>query len=102
MLIVLVVFCVNTYSMQMKEINRTLQAPLTSGDYDEGQFGFLTSVVALADADGNVKQLYTRGATLGGSELKFAVKESLSEDISFRRKCGGGFCGCFPYAFCNA
>ena len=80
LLIVLVVFCVNTYSMQMKEINRTLQAPLTSGDYDEGQFGFLTSVVALADADGNVKQLYTRGATLGGSELKFAVKESLNED----------------------
>ena len=80
MLIVLVVFCVNTYSMQMKEINRTLQAPLTSGDYDEGQFGFLTSVVALADADGNVKQLYTRGATLDGSELKFAVKESLNED----------------------
>lgn len=80
LLIVLVVFCVNTYSMQMKEINRTLQAPLTSGDYDEGQFGFLTSVVALADADGNVKQLYTRGATLGGSELKFAIKESLNED----------------------
>lgn len=80
LLIVLVVFCVNTYSMQMKEINRTLQAPLTSGDYDEGQFGFLTSVVALADADGNVKQLYTRGATLVGSELKFAVKESLNED----------------------
>ena len=74
LLIVLVVFCVNTYSMQMKEINRTLQAPLTSGDYDEGQFGFLTSVVALTDADGNVKQLYTRGATLGGSELKFAIK----------------------------
>lgn len=80
LLIVLVVFCVNTYSMQMKEINRTLQAPLTSGDYDEGQFGFLTSVVALTDADGNVKQLYTRGVTLGGSELKFAIKESLNED----------------------
>lgn len=80
LIIVLIVFCVNTYDMQMREIDRTLQAPLTSGDYDEGQFGFLTSVVALTDSDGNVQQMYTRGATLSNRELKYAVSESLNHD----------------------
>lgn len=80
LIIVLIVFCVNTYDLQMKEIDRTLQAPLTSGDYDEGQFGFLTSVVALTDSDGNVQQMYTRGATLSNRELKYAVSESLNHD----------------------
>lgn len=79
LLTVLVTFCVNTYNMQMKEIDRTLEAPLSSDNYTEGEFGFLTSVVALTDTDGNVQQMYARGATLGTAELKYAVKESLNQ-----------------------
>ena len=79
LLTVLVMFCVNTYNMQMKEIDRTLEAPLSSDNYTEGEFGFLTSVVALTDTDGNVQQMYARGATLGTAELKYAVKESLNQ-----------------------
>lgn len=80
LLTVLVISCVNTYSMQMKEIDRTLEAPLSSGDYTEGEFGFLTSVVALTDADGNIQQMYARGASLGATELKYAIKESLNQE----------------------
>ena len=86
--IVLLVFCINTYSIQMKEIDRTLQEPLTSEDYDEGQFGFLTSVIALTDASGNVRQMYARGATLNGSDLQYAVEESLNRD-SYRGMLNG-------------
>lgn len=76
---VLVIFCLNTYSVQMHEIDKALQEPLRSEEYQEGSFEMMSSIVVLTDEMGNVNKVFTRGSSIDNASLIEAVNESLTD-----------------------
>ncbi len=83
LLCVLVIFCFNTYNVQMKEIDRALNQPLMGPQEEkEDSFSMMSYVVAITDANGDIVSTFYRGTSLDEESLAEAIQnsESKSED----------------------
>lgn len=80
LLVVFISLCVNVYNNQMREVERTLEAPLSSEMDAKGRFGFLTSMVVLVDENNNVTETVVRGASMTDENLSYAVEKVMKAD----------------------
>ncbi len=76
---VLVIFCFNTYNVQMKEIERALNQPLLGPQEEkEDSFAMMSYVVAIIDTDGDIVTSFYRGTCLDEESLAQAIENSES------------------------
>ncbi len=76
---VLVIFCFNTYNVQMKEIERALKQPLMGPQEEkEDSFAMMSYVVAIIDTDGDIVTSFYRGTSLDEESLAQAIENSES------------------------
>ncbi len=76
---VLIIFCFNTYNVQMKEIERALKQPLMGPQEEkEDSFAMMSYVVAIIDTDGDIVTSFYRGTSLDEESLAQAIENSES------------------------
>lgn len=82
LLVVFVSICTNIYSSQLREINRSLHAPLGAPISKDGEFGYMTSVIVVAGIDGEIYETYVRGASLDRDNLSYAVNQAVEDEAN--------------------